>query len=154
MEGRPPLSVEMFSRMALKQMTLIEEMQKVMKDINSIKPRFRINSIDKIDSKLGLFQDEALKLDRLTDHPDSLLEGDKEMEEIKKNPLIRYEFQQFMLGGQLALGRARIFTLLEHIEKRISGKKEAIYFNRTLGLSFVAIILVLISIVVSIVLNA
>lgn len=144
------LSAIMFARMGARQIKLIEKIGDTIKDANSLKPRLRLSSLDVTDSSLAILQDDAIALDKMFDQPGELLLNKEEITQVDKNPFIMFDFLRRASQGQLVMGRMRIFSLLEHLERRLASKRESVYINRTLLLSSTVIILVLISLVVTI----
>ena len=93
-----------------------------------------------------------MQLERAFDQPD-LLQTDEEREELKKDQnkaaKTMFEYMQSIHGGEAPDRRNRISVLLERYEKRISEKRDAVYFNKTAGFSRLAIAIAALSLVVT-----
>ena len=96
-------------------------------------------------------QDEAIQLDRIFGEPSILLVSDTEEKEVKKKPFIIYQFIEMTNTGEPLLRDRRMFTLLEHLERRLSDKRQAVFFNRTLVLSFAAFLIAMLPMIVTVV---
>jgi hypothetical protein len=108
-----------------------------------------------VDNNLSSIQEEAIQLDRVFDQPDIVLSENKEKREVQrkeleKDPTIMYNYLQMVSIGEPQIRHRRIFTLLEHLERRISDKRQAVYLNRTLLIGTAAFIMALISIIVTV----
>ena len=56
-----------------------------------------------------------------------------------------------MSKGEADERRKRIYTLLEHLERRIAEKKNAVNYNRTILISLTAILIAIVSITIAVI---
>lgn len=160
----------MYVQLGVARSNLVNDIIADVESINLIKPFFSFNKINEVEEHFISLQKETLYLERLLHEPEELLSKvlssemgpglheciQEEWKELDfgKKLLVFGAFEIQDEGKREALdGNSRIFTLLEHLERRISDKRSAVNSNRTLTISLAAICIAVISLIVVIVLK-
>ena len=141
---QPPKQLtQIFTEIADRQGTLMENIIAAAKETNLVKSYIRFNKVRKVVDKLVSFREEVMQLEMIFDQPRKYLQSYKDIEKMEKDPtvLLRLDYgvSQMLSKGQLADRRVRIFTLLEDLEREVSDKKSEIQFNRAIIVSLIAV---------------
>ena len=153
MKGKEELSVPMgmFVKLGVRQNRLHAEIISAIKETNSTNAHLMSSKLNRLESTIVKLEDEAAVLETFFEHPAELLPED-EKKELETNTReltkIVVEFSR-MIGGETTERRKRIYTLLEHLEKRAADKRATVNFNRTLFVSLLAVIIAITSIVIA-----
>ncbi len=150
-----PLPMKMFVQLGVRQNKLHNNIISAIKETNSAKAHLLSAKLNRLASTIVELEDEAAIQETFFENPAELLpEGErKELErDHAKLGKIVVEFSH-MIGEETTKRRKRIYTLLEHLERRVTDKKAAVNYNRTLLISLLAIIIAIISIIITTAVN-
>jgi len=149
------LVIQITGRFGVRQLTMVDEITKVIVGVNSLRSRLSLRELDKEENSFIELQRRALELQQCFYEPAKLLTED-EKKQIDKDEKIKTE----VLGRFAMMDKRnyeewnrRIFALLDHLERRISDKRSVINFNRTVEISAVAICISGLSIMVVVILH-
>ncbi len=143
------LGMEMFALLNVKQMKLVLVLVEVMKELNVVRPFLWSRRLNRLESKNMGLQEQVLELETCVDNPVRLLPDTRRAEvesDMRRLTEASVEFLRHL--GESSERRKRIYTLLEHLERRTAEKRNTVNFNRTLLVSFAAIAVAVASIVV------
>jgi hypothetical protein len=157
LEGWEPVALEedlfiqLTGRLGAQQIVLVKDITEAIERINSLNPVFFLKEVDKEGQNLTSLQKRALVLQQCFYEPNRLL-----TEEEKKRLNGNEQMEIRVLGKFATMDKRnyeewnrRIFTLLEHFERRLADKRSAVNFNRTVIISLISICIAIISLVLN-----
>lgn len=174
MESEIPLETKlallMYGELAAKRSNLLNDTIAAVESINLVKPFFYLNEINQAEQHFISLQKETLYVERLLHEPEELLSEvlssqlgpglhrliQDEWKELdfRKKLRVFVEFEKYDEGKREALdGNSRVFTLLDHLERRISDKRAVVNLNRATIFSFIAIFISVITLTVVVILH-
>jgi len=138
------LSLRVFNEVYQNQTKLMESIVAKLKDISLMKSCIRLNKVKGFEKKIASIREELIKQEIMFEKPREYLDSYRDIENKAKSPeestREEYTALQFLLQGQLADRRIRIFSLFEHLQSEMTYKKAEIQFNRIMLLSLTAIL--------------
>lgn len=145
--------MQMFVKLGVRQINLIKNVVTAIKDTNTVHERLWPTKLNNLESTLIGLEEEASALEMFFEEPAGLL-TDEQRKELEKNitqmGIIITQFSQ-MSKGEADERRKRIYTLLEHLERRIAEKKNVVNYNRTILISLTAILIAIVSITIAVI---
>jgi hypothetical protein len=145
------LFIQLTGRLGAQQIKLVEDITEAIERINLLNPIFFLKQVDKEGQSLTSLQKRALVLQQCFYEPSKLL-----TEEGKKRLNGNEQIEIRVLGKFAMMDKRnydewnrRIFTLLEHFERRLTDKRSAVNFSRTVIISLIAICIAIISLILN-----
>ena len=143
-----PLYLRAYIRLTQQQTELMGKIHDTIKSVNSVNPLFHLSEIDRMEQQFIALQEDAIRIERLNDQPLEFLTPQE------KANLSNGQIMELMGGfitkidnKQALVLSERIFTLLEHLERRISDKRSRVYFYRMAAVGLIAIVISLVSLI-------
>ncbi len=143
MKGQVELSLpmKMLLQLGVRQIKLHTDIVSAIKETNSAKAHLLTAKLNRLESTIIGLEDEAAVQETFFEHPVELLpeHEKKELEgNTRKLTEIIVEFSG-MTGGETTERRKRIYTLLEHLERRVAEKRATVNYYRALSISVLAV---------------